>query len=259
MHPLCNGSDFVGLTDSWASTLNQFSSSDHQRLESILSTTDPNLMSAPEVVVTSQGGDNTNSSSLTTAGDAYSVLMNNNGSALNFSLPAAPINCSDPESILHALNNFNLSDYEDPVYFSHSYRIVGTFFQGLIFLIGVLGNILVVFVVAKTKSMHSPTNCYLVSLAIADCIVLIAAIPQEIVSYYIVGSRWIWGDVGCALLIFFQNLGINASSLSLAAFTIERYVLKKRKKSHTYAHTFKEIFLCNNIISSRLNITAFSF
>jgi len=30
--------------------------------------------------------------------------------------------------------------------------------------------------------------------------------------------------VGCALFIFCQNLGINASSLSLVAFTVERYV-----------------------------------
>ena len=87
-----------------------------------------------------------------------------------------------------------------------------------------MGNVMVVFVVAKNKNMATPTNCYLVSLAIADFIVLIAAVPQEIVSYYLIGNHWIWGQVGCALLIFLQHLGINASSLSLTAFTIERYI-----------------------------------
>jgi hypothetical protein len=38
------------------------------------------------------------------------------------------------------------------------------------------------------------------------------------------GNRWVWGEVGCAVFIFCQNLGINASSLSLVAFTVERYV-----------------------------------
>ena len=35
---------------------------------------------------------------------------------------------------------------ENPSYFSRDYRIVGTFFQGLILLVGVLGNLLVVLV-----------------------------------------------------------------------------------------------------------------
>ncbi|KAB7495716.1 Thyrotropin-releasing hormone receptor [Armadillidium nasatum] len=112
----------------------------------------------------------------------------------------------------------------NPEYFSYIYRIIGTFFQGIIFVIGVIGNVMVVIVVAKNRNMSTPTNCYLVSLAIADCIVLVAAVPQEIVSYYLIGNQWIWGKIGCSLLIFFQNLGINASSLSLTAFTIERYI-----------------------------------
>ena len=112
----------------------------------------------------------------------------------------------------------------NPQFYSYSYRIVGTIFQGFVLFVGVLGNSMVVYVVARTKSMHSPTNCYLVSLAIADCIVLIAAVPQEILSYYLVGEKWIWGEYGCAAFVFFQNLGINASSLSLTAFTVERYI-----------------------------------
>ena len=113
---------------------------------------------------------------------------------------------------------------EDPSYYSPHYRIVGTFFQGLILLVGILGNLLVVTVVYRTRSMHSPTNCYLVSLAAADCVVLVASVPNEILSYYVVGNQWIWGPWGCAIFIFLQNLGINASSSSLTAFTVERYI-----------------------------------
>lgn len=62
-------------------------------------------------------------------------------------------------------------------------------------------------VVYRTRSMHSPTNCYLVSLAAADCVVLIASVPNEILSYYVIGSQWIWGPIGCAIFVFLQNLG----------------------------------------------------
>lgn len=41
-----------------------------------------------------------------------------------------------------------LETEENPSYFSRDYRIVGTFFQGLILLVGVLGNLLVVLVIA---------------------------------------------------------------------------------------------------------------
>lgn len=188
MNIICNGSEFVGMPD-WA---NQFSSLPdlHQQhlLDPILLPNDPNLLATSSSAEVANGA----SGEISTAGsgEAFTGLMRNNtgyfSETINSSsLMPFSINCSDPDSIRRALNLTYL-EYEDPIYYTYSYRFVGTFFQGLIFLIGVLGNILVVFVVARNKSMHSPTNCYLVSLAIADCIVLLAAIPQELVSYYLV-------------------------------------------------------------------------
>ncbi|KAF7491814.1 Thyrotropin-releasing hormone receptor [Sarcoptes scabiei] len=83
---------------------------------------------------------------------------------------------------------------------------------------------MVVIVVLRSRSMRTPTNCYLVSLAVADTMVLLASVPNEIIAYYLLGDKWIWGPIGCALFIFLQYLGINASSLSIAAFTVERYI-----------------------------------
>ncbi|XP_013780061.1 thyrotropin-releasing hormone receptor-like [Limulus polyphemus] len=120
--------------------------------------------------------------------------------------------------------NQTFEDLPNPSYYSLYYRIIGTVFQGFIFVIGVLGNIMVVLVVLRTRSMHSPTNCYLVSLSIADLMVLISSVPNEILSYFLLSDEWIWGRVGCALFIFLQYLGINASSLSITAFTVERYI-----------------------------------
>lgn len=157
-------------------------------------------------------------------------------------------NCTDSDS---------QEDDEVPVYFSHNYRIIGTFFQGLILVIGILGNMLVVIVVQRTRSMHSPTNCYLVSLAAADCVVLIASVPNEILSYYLLGNEWIWGPFGCAIFIFLQNLGINASTLSLTAFTVERYIaichpmkaqsvctVERAKKIITFCWLFAFCYTC---------------
>ena len=56
--------------------------------------------------------------------------------------------------------------------------MIGTFFQSIIFLTGILGNVLVCAVVYRTRSMHTTTNCYLVSLAVADTITLVSSVPQ---------------------------------------------------------------------------------
>jgi len=42
----------------------------------------------------------------------------------------------------------NATELYDPEYYSYTYRIIGTFFQGIIFLVGLVGNILVVLVVS---------------------------------------------------------------------------------------------------------------
>ena len=50
------------------------------------------------------------------------------------------------DELLSASNSSYFDREENPSYFSRDYRVVGTFFQGLILLVGVLGNLLVVMV-----------------------------------------------------------------------------------------------------------------
>ena len=47
---------------------------------------------------------------------------------------------------------------------------------------------------------------------------------QEVLSYHILGDMWLWGSAGCSLMVYAQFLAMNASALSLTAFTIERYI-----------------------------------
>ena len=46
-------------------------------------------------------------------------------------------------------------------YYTTFYSLIGSFFQSIVFIVGVLGNILVCAVVLKTRSMRTTTNCYL--------------------------------------------------------------------------------------------------
>lgn len=86
---------------------------------------------------------------------------------------------------------------------------------------GIAGNVMVVLVVLRSRHMLTPTNCYLVSLALADLVVLLAAGLPNISE---VVASWVYGYWGCLLITYLQYLGINVSSGSITAFTVERYI-----------------------------------
>ncbi|CAD5110699.1 unnamed protein product [Dimorphilus gyrociliatus] len=104
------------------------------------------------------------------------------------------------------------------------YQIIGQSVVGVIFIVGIIGNIMVILVVARTKSMRTPTNCYLLSLAVADCLALLSTTIPIQVDFHIQTGRWVFGEVGCRIIIFCQYTTTTASVLSITAFTIERYI-----------------------------------
>lgn len=104
------------------------------------------------------------------------------------------------------------------------YRTISVIINVVIFLVGIIGNSLVIIVVLRTRSMRTPTNCYLMSLALADCLVLLSATLPAIPETFFEIDEWPFGRVMCSLLVFLQYLGVDTSSLSITAFTIERYV-----------------------------------
>lgn len=101
-----------------------------------------------------------------------------------------------------------------------AYKVVSVFLVLPVCVVGIVGNAMVVLVVLTTQDMHMPTSCYLVSLALADLTVLVAAgLPN--VSGSLAG-KWVYG--GCLGITYLQYLGINASSCSILVFTVERYM-----------------------------------
>ncbi|XP_031141403.1 thyrotropin releasing hormone receptor 2 [Sander lucioperca] len=124
-------------------------------------------------------------------------------------------------SRINTPTNISLSP-SDAVSESLEYKTVSVFLVMLVCGVGIVGNIMVVTVVLTTRHMRTPTNCYLVSLAIADLTVLVAAgLPN--VSDSLTGT-WIFGHIGCLGITYLQYLGINVSSCSITAFTVERYL-----------------------------------
>ncbi|XP_041047935.1 thyrotropin-releasing hormone receptor-like [Carcharodon carcharias] len=110
----------------------------------------------------------------------------------------------------------------DLIYKSVEYKAASVLLVLAICGTGIIGNIMVVLVVLTARHMRTPTNCYLVSLAVADLMVLVAAGLPNISDSLI--EEWIYGHAGCLGITYLQYLGINASSCSITAFTVERYI-----------------------------------
>lgn len=135
------------------------------------------------------------------------------------------------ENDTSVLDNQTLGVWTD---YSVEYKVVSVLLVSLICGVGIVGNMMVILVVLTTKHMRTPTNCYLVSLAAADLMVLTAAgLPNITDALY---GQWVFGYAGCLGITYFQYLGINASSCSITAFTVERYI--------AICHPIKAQFLC---------------
>ena len=107
--------------------------------------------------------------------------------------------------------------------------------------VGITGNVMVVMVVLRSRHMVTPTNCYLVSLALADLVVLVAAGLPNLSE---VLASWVYGYWGCLLITYLQYLGINVSSCSITAFTVERYI--------AICHPIRAQFICTVARAKRI-------
>ncbi|BHF74897.1 hypothetical protein SprV_0501798500 [Sparganum proliferum] len=72
--------------------------------------------------------------------------------------------------------------------------------------------------------MRTPTNCYLVSLSFSDLLFLLNATAPLIWELYVMIQEWTLGLHACRLIVAIQYLSVDASALSMAAFSVERWV-----------------------------------
>jgi hypothetical protein len=112
-----------------------------------------------------------------------------------------------------------LGPVRDPLYIV----IPITISYALIFITGLVGNVVTCIVIARNKHMHTATNYYLFSLAVSDLLLLVSGLPQEM---YCIWSRYpyVFGEVFCVLRGLAAETSANATVLTITAFTVERYV-----------------------------------
>ena len=99
-------------------------------------------------------------------------------------------------------------------------RAIFIIFYSIIFLFGVSGNSLVVFVVVRNKSMQSITNIFITNLAISDIMMCLLAVPFTPLSAFM--KSWIFGDALCHILPMTLGVSVYVSTLTSTAIAIDR-------------------------------------
>lgn len=93
------------------------------------------------------------------------------------------------------------SDLNFPLYL----YIYVTLFNIVIFVVGIIGNLMVILVITRMHAMHTRINYFLLSLSIADLLVLTVCQPTALLVFY-AKERWLIGEAMCEYDLHFVLL-----------------------------------------------------
>ena len=124
--------------------------------------------------------------------------------------------------------------------------IIETTILAIICAISVLGNISLIFVITRRKTLRTISNGFLLNLAFADLFVSVLNMPITMVT--IVEQRWIFGEIACVLLGFTTMLSFVSSVMWLAMIAINRYFYVVQWKKYRSIFTPRRAFLFAGIV-----------
>nr|ANO39118.1 GCR317 [Schmidtea mediterranea] len=93
---------------------------------------------------------------------------------------------------------------------------------GIIFVVGLLGNGLVIAVIIRNGHMRNSTNILISSLAFADLTFIVFCIPLTISIYIYQG--WIWNNFLCMIYQYLTWLTVYCSVYTLVLMSADRYL-----------------------------------
>lgn len=100
--------------------------------------------------------------------------------------------------------------------------VVVPIFFGMIGILGLVGNSLVVIVVAANPTMRSTTNILIINLAVADLLFVILCIPFTATDFVL--PFWPFGNFWCKMVQYLIIVTAYASVYTLVLMSLDRWV-----------------------------------
>uniref|UniRef100_A0A3B4AML0 G-protein coupled receptors family 1 profile domain-containing protein n=1 Tax=Periophthalmus magnuspinnatus TaxID=409849 RepID=A0A3B4AML0_9GOBI len=127
----------------------------------------------------------------------------------------------------------------------------------VVFVVGLFGNCLVMYVIVRYTKMKTATNIYIFNLALADALVT-TAMPFQSTDYML--NSWPFGEVVCKVFIAIDYYNMFTSIFTLTMMSVDRYVAVCHPVKALDFRTpvkAKMINVCIWILSSAAGIPAF--
>ncbi|NXK63646.1 NPFF2 protein, partial [Sylvietta virens] len=100
----------------------------------------------------------------------------------------------------------------------------------LIFLLCMMGNGGVCFIILRSKRMRTVTNLFILNLAVSDLLVGVFCMPTTLLDSIIAG--WPFGSLVCKMSGMVQGISVSASVFTLVAIAVDRF--------RSIVHPFKQ-------------------
>ncbi|KAK7122217.1 hypothetical protein R3I94_019364 [Phoxinus phoxinus] len=161
-----------------------------------------------------------------------------------------------PEALQELLQYYNLSrqefidayDIQPLVYIPELPAGAKTTFvvvYVVIFALALVGNSLVVYIVARKRAMRTATNIFICSLAVSDLLITFFCVPFTLLQN--ISSEWLGGVLVCKTVPFVQTTAIVTGILTMTCIAIERYqgivYPLKMKRQYTPKRAYKMLGL----------------
>jgi allatostatin receptor len=123
--------------------------------------------------------------------------------------------------------------------------VIGILYS-ITFLVGIVGNSLVVSIILINKKMRSSTNILILSLAIADLLFVIVCIPFTGFNY----TTWYFGDFWCKIVQYTSNATVYVSVYLLVLMSVDRYLAIAYPMTSKLYRTQRNAVICVLVLSA---------
>ncbi|KAG5672728.1 hypothetical protein PVAND_002829 [Polypedilum vanderplanki] len=155
-----------------------------------------------------------------TSDELLPVLILNNSNLLNLYLN---VNCCQTSTTTTTVSTTTLEpNFSQYLQELPSDRVSLLVFLFLFSLSTVFGNSLVILAVIRERYLHTSTNYFVTSLAVADCLVGLVVMPFSAL-YEVLQNTWFFGENWCDIWRSLDVLFSTASILNLCVISLDRY------------------------------------
>ncbi|XP_050685430.1 RYamide receptor-like [Leptidea sinapis] len=133
---------------------------------------------------------------------------------------------NEPNATENTLNEICTTDGSNFLS-SAVFHLIVYFMYCSVFVVALIGNGLVCFIVHSSPRMKTVTNYFIMNLAVGDILMTILCIPFSFVSMLVL-RYWPFGMVMCKVVNYSQAVSVFVSSYTLLAISIDRYLAVMR-------------------------------